>query len=210
MVNKFILMEKKEMVKDSLIETGKKFGSGVAGMVIGSAIGRPSLIVGIITLFGAAWYKYDWLSAAGVGMVASNGFAAKTAEQDMQGMDGLQQEIAGAKHRALSSLKALAKKVYLDKLSPSMAEKMDLGELAAVERPMVFVGSEMVDRGSFDTSEVDEIIRQLEQGNPENVTGMNVQGFGSPDINDLQGYLGNTDITALAGGADELELNAIA
>ena len=202
-------MEKSEMVKESLIETGKKLGSGVVGMLIGSAVGRPSLLVGIITLFGAAWYKYDWLSAAGVGMVASNGFVTKTAEEDMQGMDGLQQEIAGAKNRALSSLKALGKKVYLDKLSPSMAEKMDLGELAAIERPMVFVGSEMVDMGSFDTSEVDEIIRQLEQGNPENVTGMNVQGFGSPDINELQGYLGNPDVSALAG-ADELELNAIA
>ena len=202
-------MKKNEMVKESLIETGKKLGSGVVGMLIGSAVGRPSLIVGIVTLFGAAWYKYDWLSAAGVGMVASNGFISRVEEQDMQGMDGLQQEIAGAKNRALSSLKALGKKVYLDKFSPSLAEKMDLGELAAIERPMVFVGSEMVDRGSFDTSEVDEIIRQLEQGNPENVTGMNVQGFGNPDISELQGYLGNTDITALAG-ADELELNAIA
>ncbi|WP_017730710.1 hypothetical protein [Nafulsella turpanensis] len=202
-------MEKSEMVKESLIETGKKLGSGVVGMLIGSAVGRPSLLVGIVTLFGAAWYKYDWLSAAGVGMVASNGFISKTEEQEMQGMDGLQQEIAGAKNRALSSLKALGKKVYLDKFSPSLAEKMDLGELAAIERPMVFVGSEMVDRGSFDTSEVDEIIRQLEQGNPENITGMNVQGFGSPDISELQGYLGSTDITALAG-VDELELNAIA
>ena len=202
-------MKKNEMVKESLVETGKKLGSGVVGMLIGSAVGRPSLLVGIITLFGAAWYKYDWLSAAGVGMVASNGFATKAEEQDMQGMDGLQQEIAGAKNRALSSLKALGKKTYLDKLSPSLAEKLDLGELAATERPMVFVGSEMVDRGSFDTSEVDEIIRQLEQGNPEGVTGINGQGFGNPDISELQGYLGNPDISALSG-ADELELNAIA
>ena len=202
-------MKKNEMVKDSLTETGKKLGSGVLGMIVGSAVGRPSLVIGIVTLFGAAWYKYDWLSAAGVGMVASNGFGDKSAEQEIQGMDGLQQEIAGAKNRAFSSLKALGKKAYLDKLSPSLAEKMALGELAAVERPMVFVGSEMVDRGSFDTSEVDAIIRQLEQGNPEKVTGMNGQGFGSPDINELQGYLGNTDVTALAG-ADELELNAIA
>lgn len=202
-------MKRKEMVKDSLIETGKKLGSGVLGMLVGSAVGRPSLVIGIVTLFGAAWYKYDWLSAAGVGMVASNGFAGKTAEQNMQGMDGLQQEIAGAKDRALSSLKALGRKVYLDKLSPSMAEKMELGQLAAIERPMVFVGSEMIDRGSFDTSEVDDIIRQLEQGNPEGVTGMSGHEFGSPDINDLQGYLGNTDITALSG-ADELELSAIA
>ena len=125
-------MERNEMVKDSLIETGKKLGSGVLGMLVGSAVGRPSLVIGIVTLFGAAWYKYDWLSAAGVGMVASNGFAGKTAEQDMQGMDGLQQEIEGAKNRALSSLKALGKKVYLDKLSPSLAERMELGELAAV------------------------------------------------------------------------------
>lgn len=202
-------MERKEMVKDSLIETGKKLGSGVLGMLVGSAVGRPSLAIGIVTLFGAAWYKYDWLSAAGVGMVASNGFAGKTAGQDMQGMDGLQQEIAGAKDRALSSLKALGRKVYLDKLSSSMAEKMELGQLTAIERPMVFVGSEMIDRGSFDTSEVDDIIRQLEQGNPEGVTGMSGHEFGSPDINDLQGYLGNTDITALSG-ADELELSAIA
>ena len=43
-------MKKNEMVKESLVETGKKLGSGVVGMLIGSAVGRPSLLVGIVTI----------------------------------------------------------------------------------------------------------------------------------------------------------------
>ena len=45
-------MEKTENVKNSFIETGKNLGSGLVGMVAGSAVGRHSLWIGTATIFG--------------------------------------------------------------------------------------------------------------------------------------------------------------
>ena len=79
-------MEKSENVKDSLVETGKNLGSGLVGMVAGSAVGRHSLWIGAVTIFGGAWYQHDWLTSAGVGMVASNGFGNRN-EANVSGVD---------------------------------------------------------------------------------------------------------------------------
>jgi hypothetical protein len=197
-------MEKKAAIKDSLIETGKNLGSGLVGMVAGSAVGRHSLWIGAATIFGGAWYQYDWLTSAGVGMVASNGFAQRN-EENVSGLDGFQDEIGNAKNRALSSLKALGKKVYLDKLSPSLSEKLGLNGIEDSE--VLMVNGYMGDIGNFDTSEVDEIIRQLENGNADNL--IEQPGFeGNEGVGDL-GTLGNPDIVELEG-TDALELNAVA
>ncbi|GAB3343971.1 hypothetical protein GCM10027429_35260 [Marivirga atlantica] len=196
-------MEKKAAIKDSLIETGKNLGSGLVGMVAGSAVGRHSLWIGAATIFGGAWYQYDWLTSAGVGMVASNGFAQRN-EEKVSGLDGFQDEIGNAKNRALSSLKALGKKVYLDKLSPSLSEKLGLNGMEDSE--VLMVNGYMGDIGNFDTSEVDEIIRQLENGNADNL--IEQTGFEGSQVGDL-GALGNPDIVELEG-TDALELNAVA
>jgi hypothetical protein len=196
-------MEKKAAIKDSLIETGKNLGSGLVGMVAGSAVGRHSLWIGAATIFGGAWYQYDWLTSAGVGMVASNGFAQRN-EEKLSGLDGFQDEIGNAKNRALSSLKALGKKVYLDKLSPSLSEKLGLNGMEDSE--VLMVNGYMGDIGNFDTSEVDEIIRQLENGNADNL--IEQTGFEGSQVGDL-GALGNPDIVELEG-TDALELNAVA
>jgi hypothetical protein len=196
-------MEKKAAIKDSLIETGKNLGSGLVGMVAGSAVGRHSLWIGAATIFGGAWYQYDWLTSAGVGMVASNGFAQRN-EDTPPGLDGFQDEIGNAKNRALSSLKALGKKVYLDKLSPSLSEKLGLNGMEDSE--VLMVNGYMGDIGNFDTSEVDEIIRQLENGNADNL--IEQTGFEGSQVGDL-GALGNPDIVELEG-TDALELNAVA
>ncbi|GAA0893613.1 hypothetical protein GCM10009122_32920 [Fulvivirga kasyanovii] len=197
-------MEKKVLIKNSLIETGKNLGSGLVGMVAGSAVGRHSLWIGAATIFGGAWYQYDWLTSAGVGMVASNGFVQRN-EENVSGMDGFQDEVANAKNRALSSLKALGKKVYLDKLSPSLSEKLGLNGLEDGE--ILMLNGDIGDIGNFDTSEVDDIIRQLEDGNADNLIGQpELQGVDS--VGGL-GELGNPDIAELKG-ADALEINAVA
>ncbi len=198
-------MKTKATVKDSLIETGKNLGSGLVGMLAGSAVGRHSLWIGAATIFGGAWYEHDWLTSAGVGMVASNGFAQRS-EENVSGLDGFQNEIGNAKNRALSSLKALGKKVYLDKLSPSLSEKLGLDGMEDSE--VLMVNGYMGDIGNFDTSEVDEIIRQLEDGNAESLI-EEQSGFESNEaVGDL-GAFGNPDITELQG-TDALELNAVA
>jgi len=200
----------KANTKQSFIDTGKNVGSGIVGMLAGSAAGRYSLVAGIATAFGGAYYKKDWITSLGVGMVASNGFRTKEVATT-NGIDGFQDEVSMAKDRALSSLKALGKKLYIDKLSPSLGEKLGLGNLE--DSPLVFVGSDVADTGDFDTSEVDEMIRQLEEGTFEGDT-QNVQGFiegndfeNTPEI--IEG-IGNLDIENLQGAQDIMELNAVA
>ena len=218
-------MEKSENVKDSLIETGKNLGSGLVGMVAGSAVGRHSLWIGAVTIFGGAWYQHDWLTSAGVGMVASNGFGNRN-EANVSGVDGFQDEISNAKERAISSLKALGKKIYLDKLSPSLGEKLGLGDLEDTSFIMLDedpqdVNDFMGELAEFDTSEVDEIIRQLEEGNTDAVVedefieeedeffeGDEEDFQGTETVGDL-GMLGNPDIMELEG-TDALELSATA
>lgn len=200
-------------MQESLTDTGIKLGSGIAGMLAGSAVGRHSLWLGILTLFGSSWYRYDWLTSAGVGMIASNGFGNPSPEPSVAGLtrpgiDGFQDEIAQAKERAIASLKALGKKTYLDKFSPDLAQKLNLGALG--DSPMVFVGSE---EASFDTQEVDEIIRQLESGDSEALLSEGSLVSGQP-IAELEGTIGNVDIRELNGvdatELDAMELNAVA
>lgn len=145
-------------------------------------------------------------------MVASNGFGSQP-DPNLSGIDGFQDEIGNAKNRALASLKALGKKVYLDKLSPSLGEKLGLGELE--DGTVIMLDDPMQDIGEvedFDTSEVDDIIRQLEEGNvdeiieestleleeeEESFLGADLGAFGNPEILELE-------------GTDALELNAVA
>ena len=212
-------MEKSENVKDSLVETGKNLGSGLVGMVAGSAVGRHSLWIGAVTIFGGAWYRHDWLTSAGVGMGASNGFGNRN-DANVSGVDGFQDELSSAKERAISSLKALGKKIYLDKLSPSLGEKLGLGDLEDTSFIMLDEEPEIMgELAEFDTSEVDEIIRQLEEGNTDAVVedqfteddfieGDEEDFQGTETVGDL-GALGNADMMELEG-TDALELSATA
>ncbi len=203
---------KKVKIKDNLVETGKNLGSGLVGMVAGSAVGRHSLWIGAVTIFGGAWYQRDWLTSVGVGMVASNGFGSRN-EDNVSGIDGFKDELNSAKNRALSSLRALGKKVYLDKLSPSIAGRMGLDGME--DGTVLMLDGQVGDIESFDTTEVDEIIRQLEEGNVDEL--VEVPGFegtytmGNPvgDVNGDLGALDSLDVTELAG-ADALQLNAVA
>ena len=191
----------KQRTKESALKSLEHFAGGLLGMIAGSAVGRFSLLAGAATILGGTYFKRDWITSAGVGMVASNGFTGKQPDGSVTGVDGFQEEMENAKHRAISSLKALGKKVYLDKLSPSLGKRLGLGALE--DSPMVFVGSQVAHQGDFDTSEVDAIIRQLEEGQP-------IQGGSEIAGTELHGQIGNLDIQELNGTEDVLELNAVA
>ncbi len=197
---------KKANAKDSLLEVGKHLSSGVLGMVAGSYVGRHSLVIGALTIFGGAYYGKDWITSAGVGMAFSNGFSKKS--ETTQGIDGIKDDLEEAKDRAVTSLKAIGKKLYLDKLSPSLAQKLSLGNIE--DRPLVFMGSEVVDQGDFDTQEVDDIIQKIEAGEPLPTADIQqdfVEGLeGDMEMEDM----GNIDIEALNGAEDITELNAVA
>ncbi|UZO81370.1 hypothetical protein NBT05_02590 [Aquimarina sp. ERC-38] len=191
----------KSNAKDSLLEVGKHLSTGVLGMVAGSAVGRYSLALGALTIFGGAYYGKDWVTSAGVGMAFSNGFSKRP--QTTNGVDGIRDNLDDAKDRAITSLKAIGKKLYLDKLSPSLAQKMALGDIE--DRPLVFMGSEVADTGDFDTGEVDEIIRKIEAG--EALPTIDIgQSFTNGTGNDINGI----DSMELNGAEDISELNAVA
>ncbi len=199
-------MKTKANAKNSLLEVGKHLSTGVLGMVAGSAAGRYSLALGAATIFIGAYHDKDWIISSGVGMAFSNGFGTKP--KPTNGLDGLQDNLEEAKDRAVTSLKAIGKKLYLDKLSPSMAQKLSLGNLE--DRPLVFMGSDIVDEGDFDTSEVDDIIQRIEAGDPLPTADLQedfTEGL-DEEINDVA--FGNLDMTELDGAEDITELNAVA
>ncbi len=202
-------MKTKTNVKDSLLDVGKHLSSGVLGMVAGSYVGRHSLIIGALTIFGGAYYQKDWIVTAGSTM-AFSGMSKSQDPQTTQGIDGIKDDLEEAKDRAVTSLKSVGKKLYLDKLSPSLAQKLSLGNIE--DRPLVFVGSDVVDEGDFDTSEVDDIIQRIEAGEPLPTADIQqdfVEGFdGDMDMADED--FGNIDIDELNGAEDITELNAIA
>ncbi len=193
-------MKTKANVKNSLLEVGKHLSTGVLGMIAGSYVGRHSLVIGALTIFGGAYYGKDWVTSAGVGMAFSNGFGGK--QKTTNGIDGVKDDLEEAKDRAVTSLKAIGKKLYLDKLSPSLAQKLSLGNIE--DRPLVFVGSDMVDEGDFDTDEIDDIIQRIEAGEQLPTADIS-QGFEDTDQD-----FGNIDMAELYGVEDITELNAIA
>ncbi len=199
-------MKSKANTKDSLLEVGKHLTTGVIGMVAGSAVGRYSLVLGALTIFGGAYYGKDWIISSGVGMAFSNGFGKKAVATN--GIDGIKDNLDEARDRAVTSLKAIGKKLYLDKLSPALAQKLSLGNLE--DRPLVFMGSEVADQGDFDTSEVDEIIQKIEMGEPLPTADIQedfIEGF-DDDMGEMD--FGSIDITELNGAEDISELNAVA
>ncbi len=97
--------------KNSALETGKDILVGVlGGGLIGSAIGRPSLLIGILTT-GAGHYSGNRLvQLLGIGMMAANGFQKSSTTTN--GLDGLD----GIKDRIKAYRESFAEKLYLDKL----------------------------------------------------------------------------------------------
>ncbi len=110
-------------VKNTLLETGKDILIGVlGGGLIGAAIGRPSLLVGIVTT-GAGHYTGNKLvQLIGVGMMASNGFQKSSTVSGLEGMDGI-------KERLKAYRESFSEKLYLDKILKKAAATNGFGEL---------------------------------------------------------------------------------
>jgi hypothetical protein len=98
-------------IKNSALETGKDILVCVlGGGLIGAAIGRPSLAIGIVTT-GFGHYSGSRLTQLlGLGMMAANGFQKSTST--VSGMEGLD----GVKERLQAYKENFSEKLYLDKL----------------------------------------------------------------------------------------------
>lgn len=103
-------LQTKGDLKNSALETGKGILIGVlGGGLIGAAIGRPSLLVGIVTTGVGHYSGNKPIQLLGLGMMAANGFQKATAVRGIEGLDGVKERLQAFKE-------SFSEKLYLDKL----------------------------------------------------------------------------------------------
>lgn len=114
-------------VKNTVFETGKDLLVGVlGGGLVGSAIGKPSLLVGIVTT-GIGHYSGNRLAQLfGLGLMASNGFQKNAS---VNGLDGLE----GVKERMLAYRDTFAQKFYIDKFLKKKTAATTVGAVPGTE-----------------------------------------------------------------------------
>jgi hypothetical protein len=106
-------LKTKGNVKNTALETGKDILVCVlGGGLIGAAIGRPSLAVGILTT-GVGHYSGNKLTQLlGLGMMAANGFQRNTTVSGIEGLDGVKERVQAFKE-------SFSERLYLDKIKKS-------------------------------------------------------------------------------------------
>ena len=114
-------------VKNTVLETGKDLLVAVlGGGLIGSAIGRPSLAIGLVTTGTGHYTQNRLLTLLGIGMMAANGFQKSKAVNGLEGLDGV-------KERLMAYKENFSEKLYLDKIikqkSAAAAATNGFGEL---------------------------------------------------------------------------------
>ena len=118
-------------VKNTMLETGKGILVGVlGGGLIGAAIGKPSLLVGIVTT-GVGHYSGNKLTQLlGLGIMAANGFQNNTSVSGLEGLDGVKERVQAFKQ-------GFAERLYLDKLKKqaSAGTTSGFGELQYFSYP---------------------------------------------------------------------------
>lgn len=112
-------------VKNTMLETGKDLLVAVlGGGLIGSAIGRPSLAIGIVATGTGHYTQSRMLTLLGIGMMAANGFQRGKGVNGLEGLDGV-------KERLMAYKENFSEKLYLDKIlkQKSAAATNGIGEL---------------------------------------------------------------------------------
>jgi hypothetical protein len=170
----------KDNVKNSLLETGKDIIVGViGGGLVGAAIGKPSLVIGI-GVTGAGHYMDNRLATLfGIGLMAANGFQPSKSVAGLDGMD-----MASIKSRMAAYKDSFIEKTYLDKVlhkkiaAASKDTTEGLGDLQFFNYPNDMNGTyrELDD----ELSALDSIEEQIEESGMAHMqtTGMNVGDLG--------------------------------
>jgi hypothetical protein len=109
-------------LKNSVMETGLSLLVGVlGGGLIGSAIGRPSLLAGLAATGVGHYSDSKILQLFGVGMMAANGFQ-KGGVSGLEGLDGIKERIQAYRE-------TFSEKLYLDKLLKKRGATDGFGDL---------------------------------------------------------------------------------
>lgn len=138
-------------VKGSLIETAKDLGIGViGGGIVGAAVGRGSLLLGLVTTFAGHYTDKRLLQAFGFGMMAANGFQTKTPA--MNGLEGFD----AVKQRVIAFKDSFSEKLFLDKILKKSGSMSGLGDV------QYFTYND-TGMGALDLTSLDAIERQVAQ-----------------------------------------------
>jgi hypothetical protein len=110
-----VTAQHKKAIGDTLKEGGLILLSAIAAGGAGAAVGKHSLLVGLpVTLFGI--YKNNkYVTAAGLGLVLSNGFQLKKQPETTSGVEGfdLKMLASEAKDRVGTFFQNFSEKLYL-------------------------------------------------------------------------------------------------
>jgi hypothetical protein len=151
-------------IKNSSLETGKDVLIGViGGGLIGAAIGKPSLIVGIAATGVGHYTGNKLVQILGLGMMAGGTFKAG---QNVSGLEGLD----GVKERLQAFKASLSDKLFLDMLKKKIGTN-GIGELQYFTYP---------DNSMGELAALNDIERQIEE------SAMQFRGNGSSDYGDMQ------------------------
>jgi hypothetical protein len=145
--------------KNTALETGKDILVGVlGGGLIGAAIGKPSMIVGIVTTGAGHYTGNKLIQLLGIGMMAANGFQKSGTVSGLEGVDGLKERLQAFKE-------SMSDKFYLDKIMKKKATATNgIGELQYFTYPADAVG---------DLAALNDIERQIEESAVQFQGGMN-------------------------------------
>lgn len=99
-------------IKDTLKEGLVLGGSALMGGVLGAAVGRPSLILGIPVALYGIHKKKKIMTAVGAGLVLSSGFKTGTAVNGVEGFS-MKSMAEGAKDRVKAYFSNVSDKLYL-------------------------------------------------------------------------------------------------
>lgn len=117
-------LDTKGSLKNTVIETGKDLVIGaIGGGFIGSAIGKPSLLIGIGVTGAGHFMGSRLISLLGIGMMAANGFQSQTS---VSGIDD--NSLLGVKDRVIAFKNTFSQKLFIDKF---LAKKVDSSAAAA-------------------------------------------------------------------------------
>ena len=96
--------------KNTMLETGKDILIGVlGGGLIGAAIGKPSLLIGVVTTGAGHFTGNKLVQILGIGMMAGSGFQKVGTVSGIEGLDGI-------KERVLAFKESFTDRLYLDKI----------------------------------------------------------------------------------------------
>ncbi len=166
----------KSSISGSAIETAKDLGIGViGGGIVGAAVGRGSLLLGLATTFAGHYTDQRLLQAFGFGMMAANGFQTKA--NGVNGLEGM--NVDAIKQRVMAYKDSFSEKLFLDKILKKAPAVSGLGDV------QYFTYNDADQMGAIDLTALDAIERQIQQSGQDfqarNPAAANVSGFEGTD-----------------------------